>query len=382
MPKTLNRKTEFELCHLLFNSWLQSLYPPEYAYDTADRLLSLASKDPKNAALSSFTYTYDQLGNRLTKTTPAEQSGYAYDVLSRLLSATEKKQPLKSNPSRTVEQYAYDPAGNRLSGPKQNQAYSYDPANELLQVRDIFFTYDNNGNVVTKAEENKTFQFLYDAENKLTEAIKVTSSTASTTARYNYDPFGRRIEKNVGGKIEKFFYDNEDILFITDGTNRITQSFVHGPGIDEPLAINQTKPVSTAELHKTLSQLASVLQGMLLGNSLATTVTVSMPVPKTDTFFYLYDGLGSIIGLTDSKGKIVQKYDYDSFGNLKGQGQGSVKQPYTYTGREFDQEAGLYYYRARYYDAGVGRFLQRDPYSGFKFDVQSLNLYPYLESDI
>ena len=104
MPKTLNRKTEFELCHLLFNSWLQSLYPPEYAYDTADRLLSLASKDPKNAALSSFTYTYDQLGNRLTKTTPAEQSGYAYDVLSRLLSATEKKQPLKPNPSRTVEQ--------------------------------------------------------------------------------------------------------------------------------------------------------------------------------------------------------------------------------------------------------------------------------------
>jgi len=42
-----------------------------------------------------------------------------------------------------------------------------------------------------------------------------------------------------------------------------------------------------------------------------------------------------------------------------------VEQPYTYTGRELDQETGLYYYRARYYDASTGRFLQKDPI-GFK----------------
>jgi RHS repeat-associated protein len=64
--------------------------------------------------------------------------------------------------------------------------------------------------------------------------------------------------------------------------------------------------------------------------------------------------------LTDSKGKVVQTYDYDSFSNMKHKGQ-KVKQPYTFTGREWDKETGLYYYRARYYDAQIGRFISFDP---------------------
>ncbi|MEO7862054.1 MAG: RHS repeat-associated core domain-containing protein [Nitrospirales bacterium] len=51
---------------------------------------------------------------------------------------------------------------------------------------------------------------------------------------------------------------------------------------------------------------------------------------------------------------------YDAYGNIVDQ-TGTVEQPYTYTGREFDSESGLYYYRARYYDPATGRFLQKDP---------------------
>ena len=57
---------------------------------------------------------------------------------------------------------------------------------------------------------------------------------------------------------------------------------------------------------------------------------------------------------------MVVSYDYDSFGNLKRHGH-KVKQPYTFTGREWDREIGLYYYRARYYDANTGRFTTFDP---------------------
>lgn len=57
---------------------------------------------------------------------------------------------------------------------------------------------------------------------------------------------------------------------------------------------------------------------------------------------------------------MAQKYKYDSFGNLKYHGH-KVKQPYTFTGREYDSETGLYYYRARYYDAKLGRFISFDP---------------------
>jgi len=67
---------------------------------------------------------------------------------------------------------------------------------------------------------------------------------------------------------------------------------------------------------------------------------------------------------------------YDSFGNIITQN-GSLINPFTYTGREFDDESGLYYYRARYYDARIGRFLQED---SIKI-IRSLNLFVYVDNN-
>jgi RHS repeat-associated protein len=90
-------------------------------------------------------------------------------------------------------------------------------------------------------------------------------------------------------------------------------------------------------------------------------------------YFYHADGLGSIVAMTDSSQKVVQDYEYDSFGNLHDQ-KNRIKQPYTYTGRESDRETGLYFYRARYYDAEIGRFLSKDPI-GF---AGGMNLFAYV----
>ncbi|MBK8276652.1 MAG: RHS repeat-associated core domain-containing protein, partial [Nitrospira sp.] len=57
---------------------------------------------------------------------------------------------------------------------------------------------------------------------------------------------------------------------------------------------------------------------------------------------------------------------------------GTVEQPYTYTGREFDSESGLYYYRARYYDPASGRFLQEDPMGVVGGDI---NLLRYVRNN-
>ena len=105
----------------------------------------------------------------------------------------------------------------------------------------------------------------------------------------------------------------------------------------------------------------------------STTVPVSSAVAGS-TLYYHQDGLGTVTELTDTNGSVVKAYAYDAYGNLL-ESPGTVEQPYAYTGREFDAESGLYYYRVRYYDAPTGRFLQKDPISFLGGDA---NLYTYV----
>jgi RHS repeat-associated protein len=83
----------------------------------------------------------------------------------------------------------------------------------------------------------------------------------------------------------------------------------------------------------------------------------------------------------------VQHYDYSAFGKILAikDGNGNdvtdaplIDQSFTYTGREFDKESGLYYYRARFYDPNIGRFLQVDPDAGILSNpITHINKYIY-----
>lgn len=93
----------------------------------------------------------------------------------------------------------------------------------------------------------------------------------------------------------------------------------------------------------------------------------------TGSVYYLKDALGSVTDIVNGSGNVVQSYQYSGFGKLASIKNGSgvevtanapVKTSFKFTGRELDQETGLYYYRARYYDPGIGRFLQQDPDPG------------------
>jgi RHS repeat-associated protein len=217
------------------------------------------------------------------------------------------------------------------------------------------FTYDAVGNRLTGPVYSKANTFLqsdsYDYDNRIVSATKqVTGNPNADTVTFKYDPFGRRIEKNVA-TFESgipttykytYVYDNEDIILEVlertqnGNTTTTTTAYTHGPGIDEPLSLTR----------------------------------------DGQTWYYHADGLGSITSISDSAQAVVNRYAYDSFGALKSSE--TIRNAYAYTGREYDSETGLYYYRARYYDPEAGRFVSKDPIG---FAGGDANQYVYSAND-
>jgi RHS repeat-associated protein len=93
--------------------------------------------------------------------------------------------------------------------------------------------------------------------------------------------------------------------------------------------------------------------------------------------YYQQDGLGSVTSLSNSTGALANTYTYDAFGNLTASA-GALTNPFQYTGRDYDAEIGLRYYRARYYDATTGRFLSEDPIG---FLGGGPNFYAYVRNN-
>ncbi|WP_324282075.1 RHS repeat-associated core domain-containing protein [Cyanobacterium aponinum UTEX 3222] len=92
----------------------------------------------------------------------------------------------------------------------------------------------------------------------------------------------------------------------------------------------------------------------------------------------LTDHLGTIRDLVDNTGDVVNHLTYDSYGNVVSETNSAVDSRYRFTGREWDEEIELYYYRARYYSGQTGRFISVDPIS---FESDTYNLYGYVDNN-
>ena len=270
-----------------------------YTYDPASQVTNILHQlTASSTQINKADYVYNNVGNRTSLTDRRGNQAFGYDSLDRLTSASH---PLLGTP----QAFSYDPVGNRTTG-----GSVVNTGNQLTDDATHAYQYDDNGNLTRKtllATGNYT-QYSYDAENRLTkvEDFVAGNATAAFTSTYRYDGLGRRIEKVANGQTKRYIYDGEDILLEYDGSNVLQARYTHGPGIDEPIAVTK-------------------------GSS---------------TYFYHQDGLGSVTDLTDSAGATAKSYAYDAYGNIL-ESPGTLEQPYTYTGREFDSESGLLYYRAR-----------------------------------
>jgi RHS repeat-associated protein len=297
-----------------------------YSYDNLSHMLSVLHQ-LSGSTIDGASYTVDNTGNRTAKTDQQAHvtSSYTYDAIYQLLSATQG--------GSTTESYTYDSGGNRTTSLGVS-SYSNNVSNELTSTSSNSYTYDANGNRLTGTTGSNTTTYTWDYENRLTS---VTLPGTGGTVTFKYDPFGRRIYKSSSSGTSIYTYDGDNLIEETNAAGAAIARYSQGLNIDEPLAM----------------------------------------LRSSTTSFYNADGLGSVTSLSNSAGALVQTYGYDSFGKQTGSS-GSLTNPFQYTARESDTETGLYYYRARYYDANVGRFLNEDPGGSAGNDV---NFYRYANNN-
>jgi RHS repeat-associated protein len=304
-----------------------------YSYDDQGRLSQLANLHPTAGTLAAYAYGYDidpqtqqptLLGQRtsMSLTVPSQgltsaQSTYLYDADYQL---TRANYPAPAPYNGEVHAWTYDALGNRLTntvnGVPQTYTYFKNGSNPLngqrLQSDSVnTYTYTPNGNTLMRNGSGGNFTFSWDYDDRMT------SISGAATASYIHDYQGRRTSKTVSGSTTTYLYDGLNLIRASGSS---AADYLFGPGIDEPLAMSRG------------------------GN----------------IYFYAVDGLGSVNLVTDTSGAVQDAYLYDAWGVIKSQA-GTLANDFGYTAREF-AEAGLWYYRARYYQPAIGRFLSRDPF--------------------
>ena len=275
----------------------------------------------------SLEYQYDKVGNvvavidRSDAMDAAGRSQYfAYDAVDRLVSA-------EGIYGRRA--YDYDAVGNLLAF--DGRAYAYGAGNRLLSDGVWTYTYDDNGNVVTRTARDDLQAFSYDGLNRLTQF-----ASAGATETYAYDDGETRIKKMAGNHTT--YYVDGDYEEVWDDTGRI-----------------------------------EVVKHYRSGNQKVAT-------RAGDGLTYTYpDHLGSVSRRADAQGNQVKALWYTPFGS-EAHETGLARSRYRFTGKEKD-DSGLYYYGARYYDDQLGRFLAADSVLPDVYDPQQLNRFAYVRNN-
>lgn len=290
----------------------------DYSYNDNGWLASVVTDHD----IVNLQIAYDVIGNitqRKDMLDEALTENYDYDAISQLISFTR---------GTTVnKEYQFDILGNRVKMLENGVATTYTSNNvnaytAITGPQSFTPEYDENGSL------------LRDADNKFAYGYNSKLSLAGTT-EYKYDALGRRVKKDN----KTYYYDGSQM--IEETIDEHITSYVNGNSIDEVITRSQAD----------------------------------------EKLFYSTNNVGSTIVLSDANGTIVERVQYDAFGNPHFSGENpdvsSVGNSILFTGREYDAETGNYYYRSRYYSPKLGRFMQKDKL----MYVDGMNDYMYARNN-
>ena len=346
----------------------------DFGYNAGSSLASI-SHNSSGATKSFSEFGYDSRNLIIQKRNPSGTFNYSYDGNGQLTGSEDLQSSANS------EVFAYDSIGNRLGS--GNQELVYDQTGQRLNEDGLYsYAYDKNGNIISKNSKlgGISYGFEYSSRNQLKRAIVLASPLGLVvkTITYSYDAIGRRITRSVIDSIDstksvtkKFLFDGENVIAELDYNNRLMASYTYSP----------LKPDDILAAHYT----AHAVKSANGGDALTDAYEMS---PSAGSFYYLKDHINTITEMTNAAGEVVQRYNYSPFGIIRtvkdasGQDYNVATAPFknvfTYTGREFEPELGVYHFKARYYDPSSGRFLQKDIFVGkLNIPITHVNKYAY-----
>lgn len=303
-------------------------------YDSAGHETSIIARHG-STTLAGYNYTYGttDLRQNMTDQVTGLVSTYHYDTLNRL---TEDAVTQGSNQVNDF-QYSFDKAGNRTSQTVNGSqiTYSYNAANELTQ--------QTNGDTVTN--------YSYDANGNLTESMVPLSDTATV---FTYNAKDQMTDVRRGTINDPLTYTG------SDQTERVSSGFT--TYVNAPFGVSsQTDSSGTTYFTREIN-------GGLVNER-----------TPSGTYYYLFDGLGSVVGLTDSSGNLVgnERYVYDPYGNITNTVSSTPMQlnPWRFASGYQDGTSGFTKFGIRYDATNVGRWTQHTPIGGSLAETIKANSY-------
>jgi RHS repeat-associated protein len=365
----------------------------EYVYDDANRLSEV--HDPLGGIT---TYAYDDDSRLTSRTLPnGVTTTWTYNARGWVMSVTHRRADTSVIASRTYER---SPSGEPTRITNHDGSYVLITYDDALRVQseayrdagggvldNIEYTYDLDGNRTTRRRgatiaTSTLEEYTYAPGDELTTV----SVGGTATQTWTHDDAGRTTSITRGGHEQEIAYDADDhITSIIDGsaetrwefdaegrrTRRedlsggVTDSahrYVQGPTTDASLdsAHMVTTDAGAEELAYVFAPIPGGAEHPLFRYD-----------PTTgESVYYLQDSMGSVIGLVDQTTTQTATFEYDGFGGERSATGTLASLPvasrgdYRFHGMWLDSSVGLYYVRARVYDASVGRFLSNDPAEG------------------